>query len=105
MQPLIDTLRELGITDAEELKSVIVKSRETGFDVIVNELAAKHGVDAVVLKDKAKRLDLKDRAQIDEIASVLPKKAVVPTTDGGKISGGSAEKSYEQKLKERYPKM
>jgi len=104
-QAIIDVLKELGVNDAESVKSQLTSVKETAYEMAVFEAATKQGVDADVLKDKADRLKIRDKESIEELASVMPKKAKIEPPDTGKTAGGGQAKTYEEKLKDRYPSM
>jgi len=91
-RPILDTLKELGITDGETLRQTVLTSRATALEMTVFTIAEKNGVSAELLKDKAARLKITDEAGLNEIASVMPKKAEVHEVDSGKTTGG--EKPY-----------
>lgn len=91
VQPILDTLKEFDITDADELRKLISETKETGFNATISEVSAKHKVDATVLKTKAERLGLKDRVLIDELASTMYKTTEIKSVDSGKSSGGGGK--------------
>ena len=75
------------------------KAATVELESMVFAAAAKHKVDANILKDKVDRLKLKDEESIDVIASAMPKKAGTTKTDSGKTIGGEDTSNLSPKEK------
>ena len=72
-----------------EWEGQINEAKTTRFESSVTSIADKHNVSAEALKAKAAKLGITDLEAINELAEVMPKKAVVATPDSGKTTGGS----------------
>jgi vacuolar-type H+-ATPase subunit I/STV1 len=86
---------QLSALDKEkaEWEAVIAETRAAIFGNTASTIAEKHGVSAEVLKDKAARLGISSLEALEELASVMPKKAAVTAPDSGRTTGGSADLS------------
>jgi hypothetical protein len=58
-----------------------------------SSIAEKHLVSVEVLKDKAAKLGISNVEVLEELASVISKKAAVSAPDSGRTTGGSVDLS------------